>query len=298
MKKNNYKKWNIITMVLLSFLLVGCSGNADEDSNSSKSIAGELDYTITGIEAGAGIMQLTEQAMEEYGLEEYNLQTGSGAAMTQALGDAIENEEPIVVTGWSPHWKFQKFDLKYLDDPKNIYGEGEEILTIVRHGLKEDRSEAYEILDNFYWEVVDMEAVMEDMSNDIEPEEAARQWVDDNQDKVSKWVDGIEEVDGESIELAYTPWDSEIASANVIKIVLEDMGYVATITQVELGPMFHGVASGSIDATIAPWLPTHIEYYEDLKDEFEDLGPNLEEAFSGLVVPSYMDIDSIEDLVK
>ena len=36
--------------------------------------------------------------------------------MTQALSDAIANEEPIIVTGWNPHWKFAAFDLKYLED--------------------------------------------------------------------------------------------------------------------------------------------------------------------------------------
>ena len=45
-------------------------------------------------------------------------------------------------------------------------------------------------------------------------------------------------MDGDKIKLAYVAWDSEIASHNVMKIVLEDMGYNVTLTQVEAGPMY------------------------------------------------------------
>lgn len=161
--------------------------NSIEDLKKAKG----LDQTITGIDAGAGVMQAAEKAIKDYGLD-YTLQTSSSAAMTQALGDAIKNEEPIVVTGWSPHWKFQKYDLKYLEDPKGSFGEAEHINTITRKGLKEDMPEAYQILDNFYWKSEDIEKVMVKINDGADPEEAAREWVDGNQDLVSEWTAGIE----------------------------------------------------------------------------------------------------------
>ncbi|WP_306666019.1 glycine betaine ABC transporter substrate-binding protein, partial [Escherichia coli] len=92
-------------------------------------------------------------------------------------------------------------------------------------------------------------------------------------------------------------WDSEIASHNVVKLVLEDMGYNVTLTQVEAGPMWTAVADGSADATLAAWLPvTHAPYAEKFDGKFEDLGVSMEGVKIGLVVPQYMDIDSIEDL--
>jgi glycine betaine/proline transport system substrate-binding protein len=61
--------------------------------------------------------------------------------------------------------------------------------------------------------------------------------------------------------------------------------------------MWAGVANGSVDAHIAGWLPlTHADKYKKYEGDFEDLGPNLEGAKTGLVVPEYMDINSIEDL--
>ena len=56
--------------------------------------------------------------------------------MTTALSKALKDKEEIIVTGWSPHWKFAKYDLKYLEDPKGVYGGEETINTFVRKGLK------------------------------------------------------------------------------------------------------------------------------------------------------------------
>lgn len=112
--------------------------------------ADRIDGEIIGIDPGAGIMGLTEDVLDEYGLDQdIRLRTGSGATMTAALKSAIQNEEDIVVTGWTPHWMLARWDLKYLDDPKNVYGGAEQIHTIVRQGLKEDMPGAYQILDNF-----------------------------------------------------------------------------------------------------------------------------------------------------
>lgn len=301
MIKTKWKKFGLIAIAILALLVVGCAndnGQEGTDENGDASLGEQLDFTITGIDAGAGVTQAAEQAVEDYDLD-YTVQTSSGAAMTQALADAIENEEPIIVTGWSPHWKFAKYELKYLDDPKGSFGEAETINTVTRLGLEEDMPNANKILDEFYWTTEDMESVMSQVNEGADVEEVARQWIDDNEDKVSKWVEGAEEVDGEAITLAYVAWDTEIASTNVIGLVLEDMGYDVTLTQVEAGPMWAAVASGDADAIVAAWLPgTHEKYMEDYKDEVVDLGPNLEEAKIGLVVPAYMDIDSIEDLAE
>src|SRR5699024_2268989 len=102
----------------------------------------EMDYTITAIEPGAGVVQAAEDTVEEYeNMEGWEVATSSSGAMATALGEAISNEEPIVVTGWSPHWKFAEYDLRYLDDPKGVFGEAETIETMVREGLEDDMPE-------------------------------------------------------------------------------------------------------------------------------------------------------------
>ncbi|OLO10821.1 glycine/betaine ABC transporter substrate-binding protein [Chromohalobacter japonicus] len=150
--------------------------------------ADDFDNKLTGIDPGAGIMRLTDKVIDAYDLD-LNLQSGSGATMTAALKSAIDNHEDIAVTGWTPHWMFARWDLKYLDDPKNVYGGAEQIHTIVRQGLKEDMPEAYAILDAFEWTAEDMgEVMLMNQEEDSDPYENAKQWVEEHQDMVQEWL--------------------------------------------------------------------------------------------------------------
>ncbi|MBM7632710.1 glycine betaine ABC transporter substrate-binding protein [Geomicrobium sediminis] len=315
--KKNWQRIGFASTLTLALVAAGCGTDdaeeqdtADENGDTEASededdadTAGtnygeELDYTITGIDAGAGVVAAAERAIEDYDLEDWNVQTSSGAAMTQELTSAIENEEPIIVTGWTPHWKFEAFDLKILDDPENSFGEAESIHTIVREGLSSDMPEAHEMLDNFAWTAEDMDAVMLEIHEGTDEVEAAQNWIDENQDVVDGWTEGIPEVDGDEILLAYVAWDTEIASTNVVALVLESLGYDVSMSSMEANIMFTAVANGDADAMVAAWLPgTHEDYHAQMEDQYEDLGPNLDgEAALGLTVPAYMDIDSIEDL--
>lgn len=151
-------------------------------------VAKRFDNRIVGIDPGAGEMGVTQQAIKAYKLPE-KLIVGSGATMTAALGNAIRQHKPIVVTGWTPHWMWARWKLKYLDDPKGTYGEPEEIDTLVRKGLKQDMPKAYAILDAFQWTADDMGKVMAaDRKDGADPKADARQWVDNHPDQVSVWL--------------------------------------------------------------------------------------------------------------
>ncbi len=266
-------------------------------NQNANEMGAQTDYKIIGIEPGAGIMKLTKTAIEDYGLADWQLIEGSSAAMVAELKKAYANQEPIIITGWSPHWMFSSFDLKYLDDPKGSFGGAEDINTLARKGLEQDAPGAYQILDQFFWETTDIETVMVDISNGVDPVEAAQKWIDANPDKVAQWTKGAQEGNDESINLVYVAWDTEIASTNVIGKVLEQNGYDVTLSQVEVGPMFAGLANGSADAMVSAWLPsTHVDYFNTYKNDLIDLGSNLQGTKNGLVVPAYVDIDSIEDL--
>ncbi|MET3657718.1 glycine betaine ABC transporter substrate-binding protein [Sporosarcina sp. FSL K6-1540] len=287
-------------VALLAVGLAACGSDKNEaDGDSTKTVGESVDYKITGIDPGAGIMEATEKVLTEYDLTDWDLTTGSSAAMTASLKKAYDKEQPIVVTGWTPHWKFAKYDLKYLEDPKGVYGGEEQIRTIGRIGLAEDLPEAHQILSKFNWTEEDMGEIMVAIQEGEKEDAAAQKWVEANEEKVAVWTEGVEKVDGDKIKLAYVAWDSEIASHNVMKIVLEDMGYKVTLTQVEAGPLWTAVADGSADASLAAWMPlTHKTYADKFEGKFEELGINMEGVKVGLVVPQYMDIDSIEDLKK
>jgi len=155
-------------------------------------VSASIQNRIVGIEPGAGIMMASEKAVSEYGLDNITLLESSSAAMAQELQNAYDAQEPIVVTGWTPHWMFAKMDLKYLEDPKGIFGGDEQIHTMVRKGLEDDKKDAYAFLDNFNWTADDMAEVMVAIMEGQSPEDAAKAWVEANGDKVDAWLEGVE----------------------------------------------------------------------------------------------------------
>lgn len=162
------------------------------DVDSIEDLTDEAGKTITGIDPGANMTKATEEAYKVYpNLEDWTVLTSSSVAMTGALKHAIENGEEIIVTGWSPHWKFNAFDLKYLDDPQGIYGTEEYIGTFARKGFKEDNPRAHSVLKNFYWTPEDIESVMFDIMEGMDPKEAAKKWIKNNEDKVAEWTKDV-----------------------------------------------------------------------------------------------------------
>jgi len=145
---------------------------------------------IIGIDPEAGIMRQTKEAMEVYGLDNFELISGSEISMAAELANAIRRLEWIVVTGWIPHWKFARWNLKFLEDPENVFGGREEIHTIVREGLREDMPDVYAFLDNFHWTPGDMEQLMLwiEGQDGVYPLDSARRWMRHHRDKVEAWL--------------------------------------------------------------------------------------------------------------
>jgi glycine betaine/proline transport system substrate-binding protein len=90
-----------------------------------------------------------------------------------------------------------------------------------------------------------------------------------------------------TVRLAYVEWSSEIASTNLVKVVIEEeLGYTCEITAMRADEMWKAVAKGEVDAMVGAWLPsTHGHYLEQFGEQVLDLGPNLEGTRTGLVVP-------------
>jgi glycine betaine/proline transport system substrate-binding protein len=156
-----------------------------------KDYAGKFRGRIVGIDPEAGIMKKTKEAMEQYGLDNFRLIEGSEVSMTAELSNAIRKQRWIVVTGWIPHWKFARWTLKFLEDPKNVYGGKEQINTIVRKGLKEDMPEVYTFLDKFHWSPDDMGQLMIWIREDegMFPYEKALRFMRTHPKVVQSWLD-------------------------------------------------------------------------------------------------------------
>lgn len=151
-------------------------------------VAEKLDSKIQGIDPGAGLMRLSDEAIKAYGLD-YELVSASGAAMTAALDRAIKRDEWIVVTGWSPHWMFGAYDLRYLDDPEGALGGAERVHAIARMGLDREQPEAFGFLSRFNIPLAELEAMMAE-ANETSYEAAVDNYIKNHPARVEYWVTG------------------------------------------------------------------------------------------------------------
>lgn len=151
----------------------------------------QFEGKIIGIETDSGMMKtMRERLIPAYGLEQYELIPGSEVSMLAELANAIKHKRWIVVLGWTPHWKFGRWSLKFLDDPKNIWGSEAKIHTMTRKGLIDEiPAEVFKVLDNFYWTPEQMEQLL--LWNEMggHPYDNALRWMNYNKAHVNSWLE-------------------------------------------------------------------------------------------------------------
>jgi len=153
--------------------------------------AADFNGQIIGIGQGAGIMKQTTVALKDYNMDKIELIPSSGPAMTTALKEAISKKKPIVITGWQPHWMFARFNLKFLDDPKGVYGADEQIKTIARKGFSKDHPKLAAMLSRFKMDVATLGGLMDAMSeasSDADKLAAAHKWAEAHKALVQSWL--------------------------------------------------------------------------------------------------------------
>lgn len=159
-----------------------------EDLNKPE-VKEKLAGKIQGIDPGAGLTRLSEEAIKTYGLDGYKLTTASEAAMASALDRAIRRNEWIVATGWSPHWKFGKYELRYLDDPKKALGGVERVYVISRQGFQSDYPEVAQFLMRMHLPLDELEAALSD-ANENSVEKAVENYISEHPARVKYWLTG------------------------------------------------------------------------------------------------------------
>lgn len=158
--------------------------NSIEELNTVKE---KFDGHIIGIEKGAGITGKTELALKEYALE-MDQMNSSSIGMLAELQKAIKENRWIVVAGWAPHWKFARYDLKFLDDPKAVYGATERLETYARKGFKTDDAFATNFFVNFSLTDEQMASLLNKMQEGKDKDAIAKAWVAENPELVKSWL--------------------------------------------------------------------------------------------------------------
>lgn len=154
--------------------------------------ADEFNNELVGIEPGAGLTERTEEfVIPDYGLDDWDFSTSSTPAMLQELETATDAGENIAVTLWMPHWAFETYPIKPLEDPQEALGQEENMTTYARAGFSEDQPEVFEWLADFEIDTDTLQSLeeamfMEEVDQGDYPE-VVREWMEENQD----WVDSL-----------------------------------------------------------------------------------------------------------
>ncbi|HHT35035.1 MAG TPA: glycine betaine ABC transporter substrate-binding protein [Bacteroidales bacterium] len=105
--------------------------------------------------------------------------------------------------------------------------------------------------------------------------------------------------DREEVTILYPNWAEGVALTYLSKVVLEEKGYDVDLINLEPGLIYGELSKENSkgDLFLDAWLPhTHKEYWADYGDKLVKLGEAFSGGTTGLVVPGYVTINSIEEL--
>ena len=151
---------------------------------------------ILGIEPGSVIMgQIYDEVMPAYDLAQ-KLVEGATQGMLAEVETRYRKDEEFALVAWSPHWMNQQYDLRYLEDPQDAFGELNDparITTIVNKDLAQDDPVAYAFMDALILDeeqIGDLESAIEEAGN---PYEGAGRWAEDNPEVWQPWVEAAQD---------------------------------------------------------------------------------------------------------
>ena len=152
-----------------------------------------LQGEVIGIESGAAINDQTRRVLADNGLDGFSVVPSGDAAMVSALERAIRRSEPVVITGWWPHWMWGRYDLRYLKGARtgdtDVFGEAEQIHKIVRPDAERLPADVRSLLASMHLSDEAMMSLMETFRpGEDDPAATARTWIRENRGVVRPWL--------------------------------------------------------------------------------------------------------------
>lgn len=168
--------------------------NKDADITSLDELAAKADMfdnQIVGIDPGAGLTAaMKDRVIPEYGLEKMDFVTSSPTAMLTQLKKATTAGDNIVVTLWRPHWAYDAFPIKDLEDPKGALGAAEHISAYGSLTFKDDFPTLAGWMKDFKMDDEKLFSLENAMFNQDETQDygpIVEKWIGENQE----WVDSL-----------------------------------------------------------------------------------------------------------
>jgi glycine betaine/proline transport system substrate-binding protein len=147
---------------------------------------------ILGIEPTSVMMQeVGQEVIPAYGLDQ-ELVTAPTAGMLAEVERLYSFREEFVFLAWSPHWMNQRYNIRYLEDPKDAMGptnDPAECSTIVREGLREADPVAYAFMEALELTEAQINGLETVINDEDDPLAGARRWASENRAVIRPWLE-------------------------------------------------------------------------------------------------------------
>lgn len=154
--------------------------------------ADAYDNRIVGLEAGSGNMELLPGVLETYGAEDdFEIVDGSTPAALAELENAVADEEPVVISLWTPHWVYADLDVRPLEDDQQGWPEPDGSFVVTSESFPEEHEEVAEWMTGATLTDEQYSSLMLEVDEADSEREGAEAWLEDSdhRDVVEAWFE-------------------------------------------------------------------------------------------------------------
>ncbi|MEP6477463.1 MAG: ABC transporter substrate-binding protein [Actinomycetota bacterium] len=177
----------------------GIKGNEDMFKTAESGSAGQL------LDGDPSYVTFDQSIADNLGVNLKVVYAGSEAAELSALDAAYQKQDPILMYFWTPHWAQSKYDLTNIELPEvspaceaaaadNVDAYAcayppDPLFKAFSDGLEAKAPAAFALLGAMSYTNDDQNGIGLDISDGMDPQEAAQKWIDANPDVWQPWVD-------------------------------------------------------------------------------------------------------------
>lgn len=167
------------------------------DVRSIEELNGTDAEFIWGIEPSSVMNhEVGGEVIPAYGLKQ-KLVEAPTAGMLAEVDRLYAFRDEFVFLAWSPHWMNQRYDIRYLKDPKDAQGttnDPAKCSTIVRGDLREDDPVAYAFIDALELTEEQINGLETVINDEDDPRAGARRWASENRAVIRPWIEAARDV--------------------------------------------------------------------------------------------------------
>lgn len=144
---------------------------------------------IFGIDPESGLNRKIRLALEDYGLEGFQLIEKNDRYLLSELGKALKEKKPLVFAAWTPDWIFGEYPVRMLEDPASSFGEGEGIHLFLSTPFADQFPRVSACLRRFRITPQELSELMARIRVEKVPGEAVREWILNHREQVNQWLE-------------------------------------------------------------------------------------------------------------